>query len=272
MRKRYLTALSTDSYLIGVLVLNESLKAANAAHPLCCLVTDNLKPSAYKALEKAEIEYIIRRPEFAVTLETAEKNAAAGHGGQWENTFFKLYMLGVPFDKIVFLDADAVVLQNIDELFGRPHLSACRDSELLPDEGGLPGFNSGVMVIAPDKNALAGAVRLVNNFKEGGGDQAIFRQMYPDWENYSELRLPRRYNVLCCRWWAERCFMDMPLYGENSIRVLHIIDKPWLDAGEQNRWVDIEIKKNLRIYNGAYKFSLCLKKYKKYEALALGYV
>ena len=47
------------------------------------------------------------------------------------------------FDKCVFLDADTLVIQNIDDLFEREELSAA------PDIGWPDCFNSGVFVFRP---------------------------------------------------------------------------------------------------------------------------
>lgn len=49
----------------------------------------------------------------------------------------------VEFSKAVFMDADTLVMQNIDDLFTRPELSAA------PDVGWPDCFNSGVFVYSP---------------------------------------------------------------------------------------------------------------------------
>lgn len=45
------------------------------------------------------------------------------------------------YDKIIFIDADLIILRNIDFLFGMPEISATGNNGTL--------FNSGVMVIEP---------------------------------------------------------------------------------------------------------------------------
>jgi alpha-N-acetylglucosamine transferase len=52
-------------------------------------------------------------------------------------TFTKLRIFDLDaFDKVVFLDADTIVLRNVDELFERPALAAAPDF-FMPDR-----FNS----------------------------------------------------------------------------------------------------------------------------------
>ena len=48
-------------------------------------------------------------------------------------------------EKIVYLDSDLLILENIDNLFNYPHLSCPRD---LPFN--MTKFNSGVMVLEPN--------------------------------------------------------------------------------------------------------------------------
>ena len=50
----------------------------------------------------------------------------------------------VRYSKIVYLDADLLILENIDDLFHRPELSA------VPDMVPPNKFNSGVMVLRPN--------------------------------------------------------------------------------------------------------------------------
>ena len=62
-------------------------------------------------------------------------------------TFTKLHAWKlIHYSKCVFLDADTLVLDNVDELFGREELSAA------PDVGWPDCFDSGVFVFQPSPN------------------------------------------------------------------------------------------------------------------------
>ena len=63
------------------------------------------------------------------------------------------------FKKCVFLDADAMVLQNVDDLFDREELSAA------PDVGWPDCFNSGVFVFKPSQETY---VKLLEFAKKVG--------------------------------------------------------------------------------------------------------
>ena len=63
------------------------------------------------------------------------------------------------FKKCVFLDADTMVLQNVDDLFDREELSAA------PDVGWPDCFNSGVFVFKPSQDTY---VKLLEFAKKVG--------------------------------------------------------------------------------------------------------
>ena len=72
-------------------------------------------------------------------------------------TFSKLHAWRLTqYSKCVFLDADTLVLQNVDELFDREELSAA------PDIGWPDCFNSGVFVFEPSDQTFNRLVTLAS--------------------------------------------------------------------------------------------------------------
>ena len=90
-----------------------------------CRVWDELID--VEQLDSGDVEHLdlLSRPELGVTF--SKINA-------WRL---------IQYSKCVFLDADTLVLQNVDELFDREELSAA------PDVGWPDCFNSGVFVFEP---------------------------------------------------------------------------------------------------------------------------
>lgn len=89
-------------------------------------------------LDSGDAEHLalLRRPELGITF--SKINA-------WRLT---------QYSKCVFLDADTLILQNVDELFGRDELSAA------PDIGWPDCFNSGVFVFEPLLETFSGLMEL----------------------------------------------------------------------------------------------------------------
>lgn len=70
-------------------------------------------------------------------------------------TFSKIHAWRLTqYNKCVFLDADTMVLQNVDELFEREELSAA------PDIGWPDCFNSGVFVFEPSLQTFSNLIDL----------------------------------------------------------------------------------------------------------------
>jgi glycogenin glucosyltransferase len=107
-------------------------------------------------------------------------------------TFTKLHCwMLTQYRKCVFLDADCLVLQNVDELFERDEFSAAADV-------GWPDcFNSGVFVFRPSEstyNALLSFALSTGSFD--GGDQGLLNSFFSNWSTGdSSRRLPFTYNM-----------------------------------------------------------------------------
>merc|ERR1719334_777127 len=101
---------------------------------------------------------LMKRPELGVTLTRIHA---------WSLT---------QYTKCVFMDADTLVVDNIDDLFERDELSA------TPDIGWPDCFNSGVFVFKPSEETFQGLVRMAET--EGsfdGGDQGLLNSYFSTW-------------------------------------------------------------------------------------------
>ncbi len=106
----------------------------------------------------AQILEAMKRPELGVTLSKIHC---------WRLTQYK---------KGVFLDADTLVLQNIDELFDKQELSA------VPDIGWPDCFNTGVFVFSPSEETFRALLKLaIEKGSFDGGDQGLLNTYFSDW-------------------------------------------------------------------------------------------
>jgi len=95
------------------------------------------------------------------------------------------------YSKCVFLDADTLVLSNVDDLFARPAFAAA------PDVGWPDCFNSGVFVFAPSREIYAGLVKTLTEVGSfDGGDQGLLNTYFSSWSTSEPgHRLPFVYNM-----------------------------------------------------------------------------
>ena len=238
--RAYITLLSTESYLPGVLALHESLKRTGTPYPFATAISAHIAPEIDTVLEAAGI--IVRR----IPKTTAIPKDMVENNGHWGHTFDKVHLFSLPgFDKLVYVDSDMIVLENMDELFDKPHMSAVAAGLLV--ESDSHRLNGGLMVIEPEAKLANGIfATLPKAIAEvaamGGqaiGDQDLINAYYPDWRTTPELQLDQGYNLF-------QCYLDMyierhgfrlpqplaksPGNGGQPIKIVHFIGprKPWM--------------------------------------------
>lgn len=240
MRKTYITSISTDSYLAGVLVLDQNLKKLKSKYPLAVLVSKGVSEQVIKKLKKRKIQVI--RANQKVENENVEVNNKKSGLSHWNHTLDKLLIFGLTqFDKIVFLDSDLWILENLDFLFEKPHMTATRADNVFRNWNYL---NSGTMVIEPNPavlNALLEKVGVIHTKRDKFSDQDVIQEVYSDWINQNELILPQKYNIFIyflenyCR---EYHYHLNGTVNDNSIAIVHFAGKvkPWMWEYKTNIW------------------------------------
>jgi alpha-N-acetylglucosamine transferase len=144
-----------------------------------------------------------RKPEFHTPLDNFAK--------------LRLWQL-TRYERVVFLDADTLVLKNIDRLFLYPEFSAAPNVyESLAD---FRRLNSGVFVAQPSETTFATMLERLDRSDAfwPRTDQTFLQSYFPDWHG-----LPVFFNMLQYVWFALPELWDWP-----SISVLHYqYEKPW---------------------------------------------
>jgi glycogenin glucosyltransferase len=127
------------------------------------------------------------------------------------------------YSKCVFLDADVVVLRNIDDLFEREEFSAA------PDAGWPDCFNSGVFVYKPSAETFRKLTEFASQQDASfdGGDQGLLNAFFSNWRSSDISRhLPFTYNVTSNTFYS---YVPAVTQFRNDIRVVHFAGalKPW---------------------------------------------
>lgn len=221
MSSAYVTALCNgDGYVPGVEALGRSLVRTGTQYPKLVLVTPDVPEAARATLEKEGWGVHEIEPIENPNPDTNQLFA------RFRNTFTKLRAFALTeYEKLVFLDADTIVLQNIDDLFERPAIAAAPDF-LLPDR-----FNSGVMVIEPNAELFANLMeKLSTSESYDGGDQGFLNTYYSDWYKWPvEHRLPAGYNMHQFIYQFLRAHPALLPQLEREAKVIHYtVQKPWL--------------------------------------------
>ena len=241
--RAYITLLSTTSYLPGVACLAASLRDTRTQVPLVVAVSHGV-PAAVR-------EQVASTPGVSRVLVLPAGDllptGAVQQAHHWAHTFDKLRLFSLcEFTKLVYLDSDMVVLQNLDGLFEAPHMAAVAAGRLVhPDWTRL---NSGLMVIEPKDGlperiaqTLAAALHEKSeNERPALGDQDLINSYYADWP-LAGPHLDQSYNVFFEHVDAYLATGRYTLPGQPSrsqvvgqpLRVVHFVgrDKPWMRRG-----------------------------------------
>ena len=134
------------------------------------------------------------------------------------DNFAKLRLWQLDYERVVFIDADALVLRPCDRLFDYPEFCAAPNVyESLADFGRM---NSGVFTARPSPATFRAMLARLDS--PGAfwrrTDQTFMQEFFPDWHG-----LPVFFNMLQYVWF------NLPeLWDWEQIRILHYqYEKPW---------------------------------------------
>lgn len=220
MKAAYVTLLAHgDGYRPGVEALGHSLDQTGTRAPRVAMVTPDVSTQTRQALGSAG--WRVREIDPIDNPRSDELFSRHRH------VYSKLRLWELTeFEQVVFLDADTVVLRNIDELFERPDFAAAPDF-LLPDQ-----FNSGVLVATPSHDTFQRMVAALHSSPSyDGGDQGFLNEFYRDWyTGPSVRRLPSGFNT---HHFIYQFISSHPVLSRQvgpTIRVVHYtMQKPWVD-------------------------------------------
>ena len=224
----YVTLVTNADYALGALALARSLKAVCSRWPLVVLATDRAPCEKLEA-EGCRIHAVAQPPlssgfrarharKALHAREPYTKGVKPAFHDPLDN-FCKLALWRLTqFERVVFLDADALVVKNIDRLFGYPEFSAAPN--LYDNLTDMHRLNSGVFVAEPDMATYADMLaRLdVPDVFWRRTDQTFLESYFPDWHG-----LPFTYNAL------QYLYFKLPdLWRWSGIKVVHYqFEKPW---------------------------------------------
>lgn len=122
------------------------------------------------------------------------------------------------YDNVTFLDADTIVLRNIDRLFDYPEF--CAAPNVYESVADFHRLNSGVFSAKPSTETFAKMMEALDKPDAfwRRTDQTFLETFFPDWHG-----LPVTFNMLQYVWF------NMPaLWNWRSVKVVHYqYEKPW---------------------------------------------
>lgn len=180
MKQAFVTLLSSEDYIAPVLILNRNFKDIKSQYPLLVMVTNNILQKAKKYLDKEQVFY--KEVNFLEYSEiTKEKDA----GTYLLNIASKMNVFTLfEYDKIVFIDADSIFFQNIDDLFNYP------DGAMYEEPNHIDGF-AALFVCTPQNHDLDFYMTLLQSQYMWESD--LLGRLWFPFKSNSEYRIPTNY-------------------------------------------------------------------------------
>ncbi|XP_033865285.2 glycogenin-1-like isoform X2 [Acipenser ruthenus] len=215
----FVTLATSDVYFQGALVLGHSLRHHRTSRQLVILTTPQV----------SSFMRVVLRCVFDEVIEVKEIDSRdAAHLALMKRpelgiTFTKLHCWAlIKYTKCVFLDADTLVLCNVDELFDREEISAA------PDPGWPDCFNTGVFVFRPSLQTYNRLFQFaVEHGSFDGGDQGLLNSFFNDWAVKDiDKHLPFIYNLS-----SSIAYTYLPAFRHfgHEAKIVHFLGpvKPW---------------------------------------------
>ncbi|XP_021738071.1 inositol phosphorylceramide glucuronosyltransferase 1-like [Chenopodium quinoa] len=161
--KAYVTLLYGDEFVLGVRVLGKSIRDTGSKKDMVVLVSDGVSDYAKTLLEADG--WIVEKISL---LENPNRVRPTRFWGVY--TKLKIFNM-TNYKKVVYLDADTIVIKSIEELFRCGKFCAnLKHSERL---------NSGVLVVEPSKTLFSDMLQKVSTLPSyTGGDQGFLNSYY----------------------------------------------------------------------------------------------
>lgn len=225
----YVTLLANADYVPGVCALARSLTMCQSRWPLTVLVVedmnglDDLESLGCRILQ---VDPLPLSADFRARHSRKSQHTLApftkGNKPQFHDPLYNFVKLRLweleQYEKVVFVDADTLVIQNIDRLFSFPEFVAAPN--LYESFTDLDRMNSGVFVASPSRRTYEMMLEQLDrpDVFWSRTDQTFLQSFFPDWYG-----LPYFYNTLQYVWF------NLPqLWDWKRIRLIHYqYEKPW---------------------------------------------
>jgi len=227
----YVTLVTNADYAMGATALVRSLQRTNTSAEIVVMHTGGVDAAALAPLGRlgalllqaellptsAAFNERHQRARLHSNAPFTKGNKPAFHTPLDNFAKLRLWQL-TQYKRVVFIDADAIVIRNIDRLFSYPEFSAAPNVyESLED---FHRLNSGVFVARPSAETFRAMLSVLDQPDAfwRRTDQTFLQTFFPDWHG-----LPIFFNMLQYVWF------NLPeLWDWHSVSVVHYqYEKPW---------------------------------------------
>ncbi len=152
MRNVYITALTNERYLPGVMALVRSLREVGTKYDIAIMIPAEKEATlaaAIRAYGILNIPGVFLLPKENVRVSGIDAVVESEYS-YWRDSFFKLQAAGcTEYSKIILLDCDQMLVRNIDHLFEKPAFTATTCGRCVHED--WLNLSSGLLVLEPSR-------------------------------------------------------------------------------------------------------------------------
>ena len=188
----YVSYISNNRDIKGILLIKYNLYKLKSSINYGCIVTENVDDKTITILENNGIIIFRRNLDIKLEISISHKNIIKNH-----HVFGKFFVFSLcEYDKIIYLDSDTLILNNIDHLFNIEMqdrtIYMCEDMQTSDNYEKIiitkNKYNSGVILLKPDnrlvnicfKTLINLGKKWFNDNKSFHSDQYIFEILNVD--------------------------------------------------------------------------------------------
>jgi len=167
-----------DEYLLGIRVLIKSVRMLGHTEDFLVLVTESVKQETRQILTDASAK-VIEVPSITNPYKS-DASRRRTYQSRFDQTLIKLHVWNqLEYDRIIYMDADNIVLNRADNLWNCGHFCAVFMNVAV--------FHTGLLVIKPDTHVYNDMLRSLASVESyDGADQGFFVGYFKNME-YSPL-------------------------------------------------------------------------------------
>ena len=144
----YITYVCSDNFIPGVVALYNSVRLSNCNHDFIVLVTDDVSEESRDILKQNDLKIV---DADKIYYNGKNKDKILDRYGKVDQSWKMFTKINIwkqtEYSKLIYLDADTLVLKNIDELFEIDELGAVLGGSVMLNYSGI---EAGVLVTEPN--------------------------------------------------------------------------------------------------------------------------
>lgn len=213
----YISYVCSDNFIPGIIALYNSLRHFGCDKDFLVMVTDDVTEESRQKLCERNLRIVDAEKIYYTGKRKDKILDRYGKKDESWKMFTKINIWKqIQYEKLIYIDADTIVLENIDELFSVEELGAVKGGSIVLE---YDGIEAGVLVIRPSIETYNDLIESLDGdtYDIKMSDQSFLNHYFTKLEKINYI--PEKYNRMYKK---NNNPMGSAIFHFNS-------DKPWIE-------------------------------------------